>query len=176
MLLGGCRLVQLRCKGWARDDVLHAARELVARCRSVGATFIVNDDPSVAAEVSAHGVHLGQGDGPIAVARALLPPGALVGRSTGDLAQLAQAMAEADYVAFGPIWETSNLSQQKPVRGTDLLREARRAVTRDVPLVAIGGITATRVGEVRAAGANAWAVISGIARAPDPTLAVRAYL
>src|SRR5690349_942569 len=84
LLAGGCRLVQLRCKDWPADDVLAAARDLGARCRAVGATFLVNDDPRIAAASAADGVHLGQLDGPVADARAILGPQAIIGRSTGD--------------------------------------------------------------------------------------------
>lgn len=173
ILHGGGRLVQLRCKSWPRDDVIRAARDLAIRCRAVGATFIVNDDPSIAAEAGADGVHLGQLDGPCAAARALLPAGAIVGRSTGQLDELRAAVLEADYVAFGPIFETPHLSRPKPVRGLDLLRAARALVPPGVPLVSIGGITAARVPDVRAAGADAWAILGALCQAADPAQAAR---
>jgi thiamine-phosphate pyrophosphorylase len=174
-LHGGCRLVQLRCKGWPADDVARAAIDLVGRCHAVGAWLIVNDDPRIAAESGADGVHLGQLDGPIADARRVLPAGAIVGRSTGDLDALRLAMTEADYVAFGPIWDTPHLSRPKPVRGLDRLRQARAVVT-GVPLVAIGGVTAARVPELRAVGVDAWAVIGAISGAADPVAATRELL
>jgi thiamine-phosphate pyrophosphorylase len=164
---------------------VRAAIDLVALCRAAGATLIVNDDPRVAAASGAHGVHLGQLDGTVAEARKVLPPGSIVGRSTGDLDQLRLAVLElqrassasaADYVAFGPIWETPHLSRPKPVRGVERLQEARGVVPASVPLVAIGGITAARLPEVRGAGADAWAVIGAIASAEDPVAATRSLL
>lgn len=171
MLAGGCRWVQLRCKGWGPDDTARAGRELLALCHQVGARLVVNDDPSVAAAIGADGVHLGQLDGPVDAARRLLRPGAVVGRSTGDLAALALAVAEADYVAFGPVWDTPHLSRPKEVRGLDGLRAARAVVPRRVPLVAIGGITEDRLPELRRTGVDAWAVIGAIASAADPVAA-----
>lgn len=174
LLAGGCRLVQLRCKAWAADDVVLAARDLGARCRAVGATFLVNDDPQIAAASAADGVHLGQLDGPVDAARKILGPHAIIGRSTGDPEALRIALAEADYVAFGPVFPTTNLSRPKEVRGLEGFAAIRRLVPPEVPLVAIGGITAERLPAVRAAGASAWAVIGAIAGAADRVAATRA--
>ncbi len=176
LLQGGCRLVQLRCKGWALDDVEAAARELVARCHAVGATFVVNDHAGVAAAVGADGVHVGQLDDPAEVVRAALGPGRFLGRSTNDLAQVPAALAHADYLAYGPVFPTPHLSRPKTVQGLDALTRARALVPAHVPLVAIGGITAERLPEVRGAGADAWAVIGAIARAADPVRATRELL
>ncbi len=176
LLAGGCRLVQLRCKGWARDDIAAAARALRDRCRAVGATFVLNDDAALAAEVDADGAHLGQRDLDAAAARALLGPHRILGRSTNALAQVADALTGADYLAFGPVWTTPHLSHPKPVQGLDTLAAARALVPSGVPLVAIGGITAARLAGVRAAGADAWAVIGAVAGALDPIAATRALV
>lgn len=172
-LRAGCRLLQLRCKGWPEDEVLRAARALVPRCRAVGATLIVNDSAEIAAAAGADGVHLGQLDGPVADARRILGPDAIVGRSTGDPDAAALAAAEADYVAFGPIRSTPNLSRPKTVVGLDGLRAARAAVPREIPLVAIGGIVPALLPALIEAGADAWAVIGAVAgaEAPDETVA-----
>lgn len=177
LLEGGCRLVQLRCKGWSSDDLHAAAREAVARCRAVGATFLVNDDAEVAARVGADGVHVGQHDADAATVRALVGPHRIVGRSTHDPDRLRAACREADYVAFGPVFATApeRLSWAKPQQSLEALRAARRAAA-DTPLVAIGGITAETVDEVRRAGADAWAVIGAVAGADDRVAATRALL
>ncbi|MEQ1507704.1 MAG: thiamine phosphate synthase [Myxococcota bacterium] len=174
MLRGGCRLLQVRCKDWRADDVIRVTRAVVALARPVGATVIVNDDPEIALAAGADGVHLGQLDGAVDDARRVLGDGAIVGRSTGDPDALRVAVLDADYVAFGPVWSTPNLSRPKEVRGLDGLRAARAVVPVRIPLVAIGGITADRRGAVVAAGASAWAVIGAIAAAPDPEAATRA--
>lgn len=167
----GVRLLQLRCKGWSGDDILVAARELAPRCAEVGATFIVNDLPEVAVAAGADGVHVGQDDGPSEVIRRTLGPDRILGRSTGRLDELTAACEGADYVAFGPIFETSRMSRPKPVRGLDLLAEAVALVAGRVPLVAIGGIDAERAAAVAATGADAWAVIGALA-SDDPRAAV----
>lgn len=167
---GGCRLLQLRCKDWLHDDIVAVARAVRRRCDAVGAVFIVNDDALAAARVDADGVHVGQLDAATDAVRAIVGPNRCIGRSTNALDQLPPAARGADYVAFGPVWATDNAGRDKGVRGLEALREARRQV--DVPLVAIGGIDASRVAAVRAAGADAWAVIGAVAFAPDPRAAV----
>lgn len=180
-LQGGCRLLQLRCKEWSPDDVLLAARELVGHGQRYGATVIVNDDPEIAAAAGADGVHLGQLDGPIERARKAMGPGAIVGRSTGDLEAVRLASDEgADYIAFGPVFPTPHLSRPKAVRGLEMLHEARALLlglrADAVPMVAIGGITRERLAEIKASGVSAWAVIGAIALADDPVEATRALL
>lgn len=174
LLAGGCRLVQLRCKGWDADAIVAVGRRLRTHCSAVGALLIGNDDPEIAAAMGADGIHLGQTDGPIDRARRCLPNG-FVGRSTHTLEDVAAAHAEgADYLGFGPVFDTPNLSRPKPVRGLDALREVRHATR--LPLVAIGGITADNLDSVRAAGADAWAVIAAVAAAADPVAATRALI
>jgi thiamine-phosphate pyrophosphorylase len=176
LLDGGCRLVQLRCKGWSVDELERAAADAVARCHAVGATFIVNDVPEVAAAVGADGVHVGQLDGSPAEVRAAIGPDRILGRSSNDVGQLLDAAGHADYVAFGPVYETPRLSHPKPVRGLARLVEARRRLPVALPLVAIGGITPERLAPVRRAGADSWAVIGRIAHADDPVAATRTLL
>lgn len=174
MLEGGCRLVQLRCKDWPADEVLAVARRASARCRAVGATFLVNDHAEIAVAADADGVHVGQLDAAPEAVRRIVGPDRIVGRSTNDLDQLRAALVGADYVAYGPVWPTPNAGRPKTVRGPEALAQARLAVPAGFPLVAIGGITAERVPIVRAAGVDAWAVIGAIANAEDPVAATRA--
>jgi len=173
LLAGGCRLVQLRCKDWPVDDITHAAAECVQRCRAAGATFLVNDHPAIAAAVGADGVHVGQHDAPADDVRRIVGEGRIVGRSTHSPQHLAEARLHADYVAFGPVYPTPRLSWSKPLQGIEALRAARRHAG-DTPLVAIGGIDATRLAEVRSTGVDAWAVIGAVALAADPVAATRA--
>ena len=167
----GVATVQIRAKGWSEDDLLVASRELLPALRARGALLIVNDSLEVAARVGADGLHLGQDDPPhdLAEARATLPPGALIGRSTHSLEQL-RAAQDADYLGFGPIFATGTKVGALPPRGTELLAQAVAASAR--PLVAIGGIDLTGLPAVRATGVWGWAVISAILRAPDLAAAV----
>jgi len=170
LLAGGCRLLQLRCKGWSPDDTLRAARALVETCRQVDATLIVNDHPEIAAAADADGVHLGQDDGATGDARGIIGPDRILGRSTNDLEQLRLAATEVDYVAFGPVFDSPRLGR-KTVQGLGQLGAARAIAVG--PLVAIGGIDAERLPLVKACGADAWAVIGAIAGATDRIAATR---
>jgi thiamine-phosphate pyrophosphorylase len=174
-LAGGARLLQLRWKAASARELLAAAVEIGKLARAAGALLIVNDRPDVAAAAGADGVHLGQDDVPVAVARRLLGPGALVGVSTHDLGQAEAAeQADADYVAVGPVYGTAAKADALAPRGLALVTAVRAAVQR--PVVAIGGITATTAPDVWAAGADSVAMIGGLVRAPDPAAAVRAVL
>jgi thiamine-phosphate pyrophosphorylase len=173
-LEAGLRLLQLRDKSNARDERVRRARPLVDACSRVGATVIVNDDPALAAELGAHGVHLGRDDGSIESARRLLGANAVVGVSCyDDLDRALRLRAEgAGYVAFGSFFASS----VKPgaVRpGVDLLRQARARL--DCPIVAIGGITLATVPVLRQAGADAVAIITDLFSARDIGARVRDY-
>jgi thiamine-phosphate pyrophosphorylase len=152
--------------------VWETARALRALTRAAGALFIVNDRPDVAAAVEADGVHLGQDDVPIAVARAVLGPERWIGVSTHDVAEARAALrAGADYLGVGPIYDTTSKAGALPARGLGLLRTVRDLTDR--PLVAIGGITPETAAAVRAAGADTVAMIGALARASDPAATVR---
>ena len=168
----GARLIQLRAKSGS-DRLREAmAREAVAAAHGGGALLVVNDRADVALVAGADGVHVGQDDLRPEEVRRLLGAGALVGISTHDRAQLAEAAdSGADYVAVGPVFATSTKERADPVVGLELVRAARERTA--LPVVAIGGITADRAAEVAAAGADGLAVVSAIAGAPDPAEAFR---
>ena len=176
LLAGGARLLQLRLKGVSSRELLAAARAIRPRARARRALFLVNDRPDVARAVDADGVHLGQEDLPIAAARRVLGPGRLVGVSTHHLDEArAAAAAGADYLGVGPIYATSSKEAAPAARGLELLRAVRAALPSSA-LVAIGGISAETAHAVRAAGADAVAMIGALVRAPDPAAAVRKVL
>ncbi|MBX9962955.1 MAG: thiamine phosphate synthase [Burkholderiales bacterium] len=169
----GLRLLQVRSK-LGRDLRVQQTKRLVSLCRRYGATCIVNDDPALAAEVGADGVHLGREDGTVAEARRLLGAGAIVGVSCyDDLIRAQRLRAEgADYVAFGSFFPSS--VKPNAVRPPlDLLTHARTVL--DCPIVAIGGITLDTAPLVRDAGADAIAVITDVFSATDVGARVRAY-
>jgi thiamine-phosphate pyrophosphorylase len=159
-----------RATGPARLEQADALRAL---CSDAGIPLIINDDAALAAAVGADGVHLGEHDGAVAAARALLGQDAIIGVSCyDDLRRAFDAAAQgADYVAFGAFYPsaTKPLARQAPL---DLLQRAR---TIGLPQVAIGGITPENARFVIAAGADMTAVISGVFDAPDPVAAARAY-
>jgi len=175
-LLGaGVRLIQYRNKKASSRELFETSRELAERVRRAGGIFIVNDRADVARAASADGVHLGQDDLPVELARRVLEAGKCVGFSTHRLEQVVEAeQSSADYIAFGPIFSTQSKAQPDPVVGLEGLRAARRATRK--PLVAIGGITLKRVREVIDAGADSVAVIADLMRAPDVTTRAREFL
>jgi len=171
---GGAAVVQLRAKRATDREALVWARAIRACTREHAVAFAVNDRFDLALLAGADGVHLGQEDLP----PARLPKRALdalfVGRSTHTLAQARAACGEpVAYVAFGPVYGTRTKDSPYEARGLDLLASAAAAVA-PLPLVAIGGIDASRAGALRGAGAAGIAVISAVAGAADPVGATRA--
>ena len=137
--------------------------------------FIVNDRCDLALAVNADGVHLGQGDLPLHLARKVMGPGKLIGISTHNPDQVREATGgKADYLGFGPIYTPGSKQDHDPVVGLGGLR-AMRALT-SLPVFAIGGIHIDQVGEVIQAGADGVAVISAILKAPDIRHAVKTFL
>lgn len=167
----GVDVVQLRERTLDPVALRHEATACAQAARAAGILFIVNDDARLAREVGADGVHVGQGDGSIAAARAALGPGLLVGRSTRGGAQLAEAAAEgADYAGVGPLWETPT-KPGRPAIGLAAAAEALRAAA--VPVFAIGGLDARRAARAVAVGARRIAVVRAVVDAADPEAAVR---
>jgi thiamine-phosphate pyrophosphorylase len=176
-LEAGVGIVQYRAKeGEGLDDRrrLAEARELRRLCQRHAALFVVNDRVDLALAVDADGVHLGQGDLPVAVARRLLGPDRLIGCSTHAPDQLARALAEGcDYVGVGPVNATPTKPGRAPV---GLAYVAEAAATCPLPFFAIGGIDAETLPVVLAAGASRVAVVRAIAAARDPGAATRTLL
>jgi thiamine-phosphate pyrophosphorylase len=153
---------------------LEQARALVELCRRYGVPLIVNDDLELAAEAGADGLHLGQNDADLTVARARLGASAIIGISCCNSLEYARqaVLAGADYLAFGRFFPSSSKPQAVQA-SIELLRQARREFS--LPLVAIGGITPANGGDLLAAGADFLAVIYGLFGQPDIGAAARAY-
>lgn len=172
---GGARLFQYRDKTSSLADAYRQAVPLRQAARDAGATFLVNDRCDLAVAVDADGVHLGQRDLPIQMARTLMGAGKLIGISThADTQVSAATQAGADYLGFGPIFPPSSKRDHDPVVGVDGLRRIRRLT--GLPVFAIGGITLDHVPSIINAGANGVAVISAIIRATDVTTMTRAFV
>ena len=168
-LEGGASILQWRDKRRDKGDQLADARAIAALCGEYGAIFIANDYPDLALEAGADGVHLGQDDLPIEAVRPMVGDAMIIGVSTNnaDEARRAEA-AGADYVAVGAIFPTSSKDVTRAA-SVERLREVKAAVR--VPVVAIGGINASNIASVVAAGADAAAVISAVCGADDPRAA-----
>lgn len=172
LLDGGARVLQLRMKGGSASAMLAVLDELRPICRRRDALLIVNDRLDVAIAGGADGVHLGQGDLPLAAARRIAPEGFVIGVSTHDEAQADAAVAAgADYLGFGPIFATRTKGNPDPIVGLDRLAALCRRIDR--PIVAIGGITLDRVLGVVSSGAAAAAIISAVNHSDDIVAAAR---
>jgi thiamine-phosphate pyrophosphorylase len=171
----GGRIFQYRNK---RASMKHAYQECLALrrlARELGVLMIVNDRCDLALAVDADGVHLGQDDLPLELARGVMGPEKLIGISTHNPDQvLAAGIGGPDYLGFGPIFLPGSKSDHDPVVGVAGLRAVRPLTT--LPIFAIGGIQADRVAEILRAGADGVAVISAVLKATDIAVAVREFL
>lgn len=164
---GGATIIQLRGKTWTDQKFLRIASELARVLRPKGIPLIINDRADTAFLCRADGVHLGQDDIPLAAARKILGKKALIGVSVCTPAEAAAAEADgADYLGAGPIFPTLSKLDLPPLLGLAGLREIRARV--QIPILAIGGVTAPNAADVMDAGADGVAVISAIASAADP--------
>ena len=174
VIRGGAQIVQLREKELPFGEFLDEARQFVALCRELGAVSIINDNVEIARLTGADGVHVGQEDMAAARAREILGAGKLVGVSahTVEEARAAYEMG-ADYLGTGAAFVTGTKADAKPIeRGT--IRAITAAVP--IPVVAIGGITAANLPELRSLGLAGAAVASAIFASDDPEAAARALL
>ncbi len=169
------RIVQYRNKTASMKEAYSEALPLRKLAAELDILFIVNDRCDLALAVDADGVHLGQGDLPLDLARKVMGPDKLIGISTHNSEQVRTASAgKPDYLGFGPIFKPGSKQDHDPVVGIEGLRVIRALTS--LPVFAIGGITVENVGAVMQAGANGVAVISAILKASDITQAVSEFL
>lgn len=171
---GGADVIQFRQKSGTLRNRLHAAIETAAACRAAGIPLLVNDTLDLALAVEAAGVHLGQDDLPVEVARRILGVDAIIGATVTNVAQARAAEAAgASYLGFGPVFETRSKRNPASVKGIEGLATVCAAVT--IPVVGIAGITPERVRPVLETGAHGIAVMTAITTAPDPMAATAAF-
>ena len=165
--LGGASLIQLREKRMPALEFFEQAKAAVTVAERSGVRLIINDRVDVALAAGASGVHLGQDDLPPQAARKLLGSTAILGYSTHSVDQALEAVKlPIDYLAIGPIFQTTTKTDTFPVLGLTGLRAVRRAIG-DFPLVAIGGITHANARDAIEAGADSIAVISALLSDPN---------
>ena len=165
----GAGMVELRDREVPRNLIERTGRTFRRLADTYSALFIVNDDPHLAVELRADGVHVGQDDMDPAEARRIVGPNAIVGLSTHSSEQIeAAADAPVDYISVGPIWETPT-KEGRPATGLELIRTASETARR--PWFAIGGIDPSNVHEVVGAGAKRICVVRAIRDAEDPRAA-----
>lgn len=163
---GGACAIQLRDKTSPRADVVRAAEAMTRLCNDSGVLFIVNDDPSLAAQVGSEGVHVGQGDASVSECRSVLDENQIVGRSNATVDEVRESIQQgADYVAVGAMFQSSTKRDTRPA-GVETLAVAMQLA--EVPVVAIGGINVGNIGLIAATGAAATCVASAVTDAADP--------
>jgi thiamine-phosphate pyrophosphorylase len=168
---GGVDTVQLREKHTSDRERYHIAREVREFTREAGVTFLVNDRIDLAQAVDADGVHLGDDDLPVSVARELLGDERLIGRSVSTVEGAREAArAGADYLGVGAVYATETKAMAESI-GPQRVRAITETV--DVPVVGIGGVTPANAREVIEAGATGVAVVSAITAAADPEATAR---
>jgi thiamine-phosphate pyrophosphorylase len=171
----GLRAVQLREKDLEVRALLALAEPLREATRRHGARLLINDRADVALAVGADGVQRTHTSLPVAALRGITPPGFLIGASAHSTPEAREAATEgADFVVFGPVYDTPSKRRYGPPQGLAALEAAAAATPR--PLLAVGGITPERVREVRAAGAAGVAVIGAVYGAARPADATKAFL
>lgn len=176
-LSAGARLLQLRCKSSGSGAFLDLARAVLEDADAAGATLIINDRADVAALAGAHGLHVGQDDLRPEDARAVIGATTILGLSTHTREQWESAVqAPISYLAIGPVFGTGTKDTGYAAVGVETVRQAAAAAReRELPTVAIGGITLENAPAVIEAGAASVAVISDLLKG-DPEARCRAFL
>jgi thiamine-phosphate pyrophosphorylase len=171
-IAGGTDTIQFRQKGGSTREMIRVAKNLQALCHRTSATLIINDRVDVAIAAQAEGVHLGQDDFPIPLARKLLGEKAIIGGSAGSMEEARRCLLEgADYIGFGPVYPTTSKDDAGPASGLHLLKEIVEAIP--LPIIAIGGIGCDNLPPVMKTGVHGIAVISAVCCQNDPRLAAQ---
>ena len=174
VLGGGACAIQLRDKVSPAATIRRAAAGLRRLCSDAGALLIINDDPALARDCDADGVHVGQTDASISHCRSVLGDSQFVGKSNATVPEAMASIREgADYVAVGSIYSTRTKLNTRPA-GLETLREV--ASTASSPVVAVGGINSSNISAVAESGADAACVASAVTEADDPERATRRLL
>ena len=171
-LEGGCRWIQLRMKDASDDDVRKAAAEIQPMCKAHDAIFLLDDRVELAKELKADGVHLGKNDMPVDEARRVLGEEFIIGGTANTFEDIERlARQGADYIGCGPFRFTTTKKNLAPVIGIEGYRdiiEKMEAAGIDLPVVAIGGITADDIDDILATGVRGIAVSGTVLRAENP--------
>ncbi len=173
-LKAGVTMIQFRCKEGTDSENLGLAKEIASSCKSHNSLFIVNDRIDIAIASDADGIHLGQEDIPIEIARELIGPEKIIGLSTHSVKQIESAEKEScDYLGVGPIYKTPSKKNQKSL-GIDFLKKVASQIR--IPWFAIGGINKVNISEINRAGAKKIALINAIMSTKDPYTASKELL
>jgi thiamine-phosphate pyrophosphorylase len=179
-LEGGCRWIQLRMKGATDDEVRPVALQAQQMCRDAEATFIIDDRVALVKEIGADGVHLGKGDMPIAEARKILGNDFIIGGTANTFDDVkAHYEASANYIGCGPFRFTTTKERLSPILGLQGYKdivEQMRLQGINIPIVAIGGITADDIESIMQTGVTGIALSGTVLHAADPASEMRRIL
>jgi thiamine-phosphate pyrophosphorylase len=171
----GCSVLQLRAKTLGAGAMTSLARRMIEALRDSGTLLLVNDRADVALASGAAGVHVGDEDLPVEAVRRVVGADAIVGFSTHSVEEAARASScGADYLGFGPVFDSPTKAGVRDARGLELL--ARACASTTLPVVAIGGVAIETAADCWRAGAASVAVISEIERSTDRCGLVAKYL
>lgn len=171
-LQGGCRWIQLRMKDATDEDIRPIALQAMQLCKDAHATFIIDDHVALVKELGADGVHLGKKDMPIDQARQILGPQTIIGGTANTFEDIqAHAASGANYIGCGPFRFTTTKKGLSPILGLEGYRQIvslMRKAHIDLPIVAIGGITAQDIPDIMQTGVNGIALSGTVLRADNP--------
>lgn len=176
-LEGGCRWIQLRMKDASADEIRPIAHKAVELCHNAGATFILDDHVELVKEVGADGVHLGKNDMPIDEVRKILGPNYIIGGTANTFEDIVMHVNRgADYIGCGPFRYTTTKEKLSPILGLEGYKkivDQMNSAGLNLPIVAIGGITADDIPEIMKTGVTGIALSGSILRADDPVAETR---
>ncbi len=168
---GGLKLVQYRDKCRARGEMFQIAKQIREITNAGGARLIINDEIDLALAIKADGVHLGQDDFPVKMARQLLGKNAIIGLSTHNFTQAREAATQTiDYIGFGPIFSTTTKKDHDSTLGISKIAAIRKKIS--LPIYAIGGIQFPALQNIINAGASGVAVASALKGATKDTISI----
>lgn len=170
---GGCNWIQLRMKGASYQQQKKAAEAIIPICRDADTILIIDDNVELVNELKVHGVHLGKNDMPVAKARELLGPGAIIG-ATANTADdiLALKGIDVDYVGLGPFRFTTTKANLSPILGIEGYKKVIKTIRQagcELPIVAIGGISIDDIASIMSTGVQGIAMSGAITNADNPT-------
>lgn len=179
-LEGGCRWIQLRMKDATVDEIREVAIEAQRMCKEAEAMFIIDDQVALVKELHADGVHLGKNDMPIDEARRILGPEYVIGGTANTFEDIVQHVKNgADYIGCGPFRFTTTKKGLSPVLGLEGYKSIARNINKvgiDIPIVAIGGITADDIPDILATGIDGIALSGTVLNADNPVLEMQRLL
>lgn len=179
-LEGGCKWIQLRMKNVGDDIVEPIALRLKEKCRSCGATFIIDDRVNLVKKIEADGVHLGKNDMPVDDARRFLGEGFLIGGTANTIEDVRKLhRASADYIGCGPFRYTKTKEKLSPILGLEGYESIVRTMREEainVPICAIGGITISDVASIMSVGVDGIAVSGAVLNASNPVAEMKKFI